>query len=197
MPSKQKPVAAQANNIQNYMATSSKQKAKVHKVGKLAKSPRTATVKTSGAKASSSKSGMPTDPTNVTQEVQATAPNQEHDERAPPEDANPSAAASPSVSILEETQAPREPNAPAMTAPSQVSPEGSRRPQPMQPNVSSQPKTTRFKEDAPQVTIPVPLIDRWHRVTSGNGVTRFPPFEREAFEDPQLNNAMQLIDYYN
>ena len=190
MPSKQKPVAAQANNIQNCMATPSKQKAKVHKVGKLAKSPRTTTVKPSGTKTRSSKTGIPNDSTIAPQEALAIAPNPEHDQWASPEEANPSVAISPSVPIQEETQAPTEPNATAVTAPFQVSPEGSRRPQPAQPNLPSNPKTTRFKEDVLSVTIPTPLTDRWHRVTSGISVTKLLPFDRAAFEDPQSNTRL-------
>ena len=39
VPSKQKPVASQANNTQNNVGTTQRQKAKAHKVGKTAKSP--------------------------------------------------------------------------------------------------------------------------------------------------------------
>ena len=126
-------------------------------------------------------------PPQVTQGSQPKAPPQ--DQRAK----SPVVEASPHNSEQIATQAHTEAQAEAATAPSQVSPEGSRRPQSTKPSSSPdpQPKTTRFKEDVLAVTIPIALTPPWHRVTASISLTNFLPFERQAFVEPHLDPRLK------
>ena len=193
MPSKQKQGAAQANNIQNYMGTTTKHK-KVHKAGKTAKPLRTPTAKTTGAKARSGKSGTPSDSPPASQATQSQVSHSEQGSKSHTEVANPAGASSPSATVLARDPIPDEATAPTLPEPPQVSPEGSRRAQSSEHNetATAQPKTTRFKEAALAVKIPIALSHSWHRVTAGVSMTNplFTPFERQAFEDPQLDTRL-------